>query len=200
VVQLADHPAPQRTGTPDHSAVAPEFDARAALRDGFASAPETRGDRPASGARAACTAPELDERSARTALRHQVARLERLLAEALASGFPHTAPDVRVPGRAGPRLLSLGELERLRDDLADRLRQARAELAATAERQEAARALLECMLAEPGRHRFVRLANAELGEGGCGVWQVRPRLGLVGMLMGWWQVKLSSGCPRPGRG
>ena len=22
-----------------------------------------------------------------------------------------------------------------------------------------------------------------------------PRLGLIGMLMGWWQVKLSSGCP-----
>ena len=27
------------------------------------------------------------------------------------------------------------------------------------------------------------------------MWQVRPRLGLIGMLMGWWQVKLSSGCP-----
>jgi hypothetical protein len=27
---------------------------------------------------------------------------------------------------------------------------------------------------------------------------VRPRLGLIGMLMGWWQVKLSSGCPLPG--
>jgi hypothetical protein len=27
------------------------------------------------------------------------------------------------------------------------------------------------------------------------VWHVRPRLGLVGMLAGWWQVKLSSGCP-----
>jgi len=24
---------------------------------------------------------------------------------------------------------------------------------------------------------------------------VRPRVGLVGMFMGWWQVKLSSGCP-----
>src|SRR5947209_8298032 len=23
----------------------------------------------------------------------------------------------------------------------------------------------------------------------------RPRLGLIGMMMGWWQVKLSSGCP-----
>ena len=36
---------------------------------------------------------------------------------------------------------------------------------------------------------------ADLGEPGCGVWQVRPRLGIIGMLMGWWQVKLSSGCP-----
>jgi hypothetical protein len=41
----------------------------------------------------------------------------------------------------------------------------------------------------------VRVANRDLGENGCGVWQVRPRLGLIGMLMGWWQVKLSSGCP-----
>jgi hypothetical protein len=24
---------------------------------------------------------------------------------------------------------------------------------------------------------------------------VRPRLGLIGMLAGWWHVKLSSGCP-----
>jgi hypothetical protein len=47
----------------------------------------------------------------------------------------------------------------------------------------------------PGRHRFERVTCAELGEGSCGVWQVRPRLGLLGMLAGWWQLKLSSGCP-----
>jgi hypothetical protein len=40
---------------------------------------------------------------------------------------------------------------------------------------------------------------SDLGQGGCGVWQVRPRLGLIGMLAGWWQLKLSSGCPL-GRG
>ena len=33
------------------------------------------------------------------------------------------------------------------------------------------------------------------GDGGCGVYQVRPRLGIIGMLAGWWHVKLSSGCP-----
>ena len=73
--------------------------------------------------------------------------------------------------------------------------EARAALRERGEREEAGRALLERMLLEPGRHRFVRVANRDLGEGGCGVWQVRPRLGLIGMLMGWWQVKLSSGCP-----
>ena len=55
--------------------------------------------------------------------------------------------------------------------------------------------LLERMLLEPGKYRFVRVAREDLGEPGCGVWFVRPRLGLVGMLMGWWEVKLSSGCP-----
>ena len=55
--------------------------------------------------------------------------------------------------------------------------------------------LLERMLLAPGDHRRVRIAQRDLGERGCGVWHVRPRLGLVGMLMGWWQVKLSSGCP-----
>ena len=58
------------------------------------------------------------------------------------------------------------------------------------ERQEASRVLLERMLLEPGRYKFVRVANRDLGAGGCGVWHVRPRLGLIGMLMGWWQVKL----------
>ena len=33
------------------------------------------------------------------------------------------------------------------------------------------------------------------GRPGCGAYHVRPRAGIVGMLMGWWQVKISSGCP-----
>jgi hypothetical protein len=73
--------------------------------------------------------------------------------------------------------------------------QAREVLEERGERQEASRVLLERMLLEPGRYKFVRVANRDLGESGCGVWHVRPRLGLIGMLMGWWQVKLSSGCP-----
>ena len=145
-------------------------------------------------------APEVDEHSARRALRDQIKRLERRLSEALASGFPHTRLEIEVPARGGPRLLGLDELETLRDDLVERLRDAGAALAEQSRRQAEARRLLERMLADPGAYRSVRLPNRELGERGCGVWHVRPRLGLVGMLMGWWQVKLSSGCPPAGRG
>ena len=53
------------------------------------------------------------------------------------------------------------------------------------------------MKLEPGRYKFARLPVRDLGEGSCGTWEVRPRFGLIGMLAGWWQVKLSSGCPLP---
>jgi hypothetical protein len=144
--------------------------------------------------------PALDEDAARRALRGQITRLERQLADALVTGFPFDAIDVVVPGRDGPRLLGLGELEELRDDLAARLQRARRALAVRAERQQAARAVLESMYADPRRHRFARVARADLGVPGCGSYEVRPRLGLVGMLMGWWHVKLSSGCPPAARG
>ena len=116
------------------------------------------------------TVAEQDERAARRTLRAQIAKLERELAEAFVTAYPMGGLS-EEPARscATPRLLDLGELER--------------------------------MLLEPGRYRFVRISNRDIGEPGCGVWQVRPRLGLIGMLMGWWQVKLSSGCPlATGRG
>ena len=68
-------------------------------------------------------------------------------------------------------------------------------LAERGERQEANRVLLERMLLEPGRYKFVRVADRDLGAPAAACGSVRPRLGLIGMLMGWWQVKLSSGCP-----
>ena len=97
-----------------------------------------------------------------------------------------------------PRLLSLGELEQVRDELAERLRRSRTTITRLADQQEGKRELLERMLLDPGAYRFARVARSEIGESGCGAWEVRPRLGLIGMLMGWWQVKLSSGCPLAG--
>jgi hypothetical protein len=138
------------------------------------------------------------ERAARRSMREQIARLERELSGAFVTAFDIGAVAPGGSRSGNPRLLDLGELERVRDDLAERLRVARAAISELAEEHAANRVLLERMLLEPGRYKFARLACNDLGERSCGVWEVRPRLGLIGMLMGWWQVKLSSGCPLPG--
>ena len=143
-----------------------------------------------------------DERGARRSLRSQISKLERELADAFVTAYPMGGlGQVMTQPIADPRLLDLGELERVRDELAERLRQARATIAERADAQAASRLYLEQILLDPAKHRFARVSCRELGESGCGVWEVRPRLGLIGMLMGWWQVKLSAGCPLPeGRG
>jgi hypothetical protein len=137
----------------------------------------------------------IDERAARRTLRTQIARLERELGAALLAAFPHVVVPEAGPPVTGPRLLDLGELERVRDELAERVRRTRVAVAERAEHEARSRALLEEMLREPARHKWVRLAAADLGERSCGAYHVRPRLGVVGMLMGWWHVKVSSGCP-----
>lgn len=139
------------------------------------------------------------ERAARESLRAQVAKLEGELSGIVARGFPHISPGpFGAPEcAAGPRLLSLAELERERDRLVMCLRRAQSQAGERSELELRSRDLLERMRLEPGRYRFVRLRVADLGERGCGVWEVRPRLGLIGMLAGWWQLKLSSGCPLP---
>lgn len=139
---------------------------------------------------------EPDERGAREALRAQVSKLERELSGLVAHTFPHISPrDPDGEAFSGPRLLSLAELERVRDRLALRVGEVQGEVAERTELERRSRALLERMKLEPGRYKFVRVPVADLGDGHCGVWEVRPRLGLIGMLSGWWQVKLSSGCP-----
>ena len=131
---------------------------------------------------------ETDERAARRSLRDQIARLESELAQ---SG----ACSARVSAHAGPRLLGLGELEAVRDALVARLSLVRGEASALAERHAQARDLLEDMLERPEAHKWVRVSNEHLGEPGCKHYHSRPRYGIVGMLLGWWRVKISSGCP-----
>jgi len=139
------------------------------------------------------------ERAARIDLRRQIEQLERELAQAFVAAFElrATLSGARAPFPRGaqPRLLSLGELEATRDDLVTQLHARRLEIAARVAEQHRARAQLAQMLADPAGHRLKRITCRELGEPGCGAWEVRPRLGLIGMLMGWWQVTLSSGCP-----
>jgi hypothetical protein len=136
-----------------------------------------------------------DESLARAELRRQIGRLEHELAGLFAEAFLHTDVDCRVPSRGEPRLLDLGELELVRDALAARIAEARRSLRERAEVETRNRDLLERMRAEPAAFKWVRVYSREIGEGGCGYAESRPRLGLLGMLMGWWRVKISSGCP-----
>lgn len=141
-----------------------------------------------------------DESLARAELRRQIGRLERELGGLFADAFGHVEIDCRVPApTAGPHLLGLGELETVRDALASRIVEARRALDERCALEARNRELLERMLAEPTAFKWVRISRADVGEPGCGHWHSRPRLGLLGMLMGWWQVKVSSGCPLAGR-
>ena len=100
-----------------------------------------------------------------------------------------------MPTPGGPRVLDVEDLEALRDDLAVRVEQIRDAMRERSAGEQENRNRLEEMAAEPGQHKWVRISNDDLGEPGCKHYHATPRLGLVGMLMGWWRVKVSSGCP-----
>jgi hypothetical protein len=137
-----------------------------------------------------------DELLARAELRRQIGRLERQLAAIVAEAFPRFRIDVGVPAASRePRALGLGELESLRDALAAQVADGRRALAERAEFEASNRELLERMLAAPKDHKWLQISRADVGEPGCGAWHSRPQLGPLGMLMGWWRVKVSSGCP-----
>lgn len=141
-----------------------------------------------------------DERLARAELRRQIGRIERELSSQVAEGFGRVAVEHRVEAIAAePRVLDLGELEQLRDELADRVAEARLTLREREQVESGNHELLHRMLAAPAEYKWVRVSRDDLGLPGCGHWHSRPRLGPIGMLMGWWRVKVSSGCPLAGR-
>lgn len=144
----------------------------------------------------------VDEREARLELRRQISRLEAALASLFGEAFGHTEIPHRIEtpvAAAVPRVLDLGELEAVRDRLADRVAEARSALSDRARVEARNRELLREMLEAPEQFKWVRINRSEVGEPGCGAWYSRPRLGPIGMLMGWWRVKVSSGCPLAGR-
>jgi hypothetical protein len=170
-----------------------------------------RGGGVQAGAFAASLAPQdvrTAEHAARASLRAQITRLERECSEIVAGRFPHIPAPFAAPaladgrslapaGATGPSLLDLGELERSRDRLAGRVQELRARADARSRHERRAHELLREMELDPGSYRFAKLSVRDLGQGGCGVWKVCPRLGLIGMLAGWWHLTLSSGCPLP---
>ncbi len=141
-----------------------------------------------------------DERLARAELRRQIGRLEAQLGSLVAEAFPRLRLDSGVAAIANePRALGLGDLEAIRDSLATRIGSAQRQLQERTELETRNRELLERMLTSPAEHKWLRISRADVGEPGCGVWHSRPRLGPLGMLMGWWRVRVSSGCPLAGR-
>ena len=144
------------------------------------------------------TAP--DERPARSQLLEQIARLESELAALFCSTYPRIGFDFGVRSRGGgARLLGLAELECLRDDLAERLHEIRRSLSERTYVEERRRVEIEQMLLDPSAHKWKLIANEDIGERGCKHWHVRPRWGPLGMLMNWWRVVISSGCPLAAR-
>lgn len=142
----------------------------------------------------------VDEREARLQLRGQIARLEAELGGLFAEAFGHTEVPHRIDSVAvAPRVLDLGELEVIRDRLADRVAEARTALVERKRVEDENRRLVERMLEAPQDYKWVQVSRQDLGLHGCGHWHSRPRLGPIGMLMGWWRVKVSSGCPLAGR-
>ena len=112
--------------------------------------------------------PRNADASARRSLREQIARLESQLPPG--------------PGRRdrGARLLSVDELERVRDDLVRRTQERRF---TGGEEQERKRRLREEMLLDPAAHFGTTVSNAEVGEPGCTRWAC------------WFRLRISGGCP-----
>jgi hypothetical protein len=141
-----------------------------------------------------------DEQLARADLRRQIGRLEAQLGSLVAEAFPRLQLDTGVAAVSNePRALGLGDLEAVRDSLATRIGAAQRQLQEQTELETHNRELLGRMLADPAGHKWLRISRTDVGEPGCGHWHSRPRLGLLGMLMGWWRVRVSSGCPLAGR-
>jgi hypothetical protein len=136
-----------------------------------------------------------DERAARAALRDQIARFEEQLAGHVTSAFPRSPTPPRIGGSDGARLQTLAELEERRDGLAAAVAQVRRELDVAGAREERGRGRLEAIMLDPAAHRWQRVSHEDIGEPGCRHYHARPRLGLLGLLMNWWRVIISSGCP-----
>lgn len=163
-------------------------------------APSLQSPDPEVGSELGPEAPELpdadgDERLGRRELRRQIGRLEAQLA---------SYPEIRKPGEPTHPLLrpkghvpDMSELESIRDELIERLSRARAAAERRGERQERARDRLERMSEDPAAHKWESISREDIGEPGCGAWEVQPRWGPVGALMNWWRIKVSSGCPLP---
>jgi hypothetical protein len=114
-------------------------------------------------------------------------------------GIAGSGRGARVAGLAGhgrgARVLAIDRLEALRDELVETLSAERRALASRTLAEEESRRLREELMLDPAANAGARVRNADAGEGGCGEVRSEPVGGVLGMLMGWWRVVVSSGCP-----
>jgi DNA-binding transcriptional regulator YhcF (GntR family) len=137
-----------------------------------------------------------DERLGRHELRRQIAHLEAELASyPEARGRSDTVHPLLLPKG---HVAGMAELERIRDELMQRLKDAREAAERRGERQSRARARREAMAENAAAHKLQKVSSEEVGEPGCVTWEVQTTWGPVGALMNWWRVKVSSGCPLAG--
>ena len=140
--------------------------------------------------------PRAGERRARGDLRRQIAPLERELGELFATAFPRRGIDWRVGAVGGPRVLSTRRARagpRRARGPPRATRRPSSPAGPTSRRRN--RGLLERMIAEPERHRWVHVSNEDVGEPRLQALALAPALGHPRDAAGWWRVRLSSGCP-----
>ena len=140
--------------------------------------------------------PRIDtDRAQRREFMRHIERLERELQQVLCALTPANRRMLASVSTARPHLLSLAELELVRDGLLADLSRAEETLATQVHSRREKRILLKRMTEEPVKFRWARVTTIDLGELGCQSWEVVPKLGPVGMLANWWRVRISSGCP-----
>lgn len=157
---------------------------------------ERNGDLPASPL--APLDPEVGAATLRRELRAQIARIETEVAAYAWHDHRRPAPERVETAVPVGRVTSVEELQRTRDDLIDRLTRLRGEAERRGAREQASRTHVEDMVANPASHSWEIVTSDQTGDVGCKNWRVVPRWGPLGAIMGWWRVKVSSGCPLAG--
>ena len=133
---------------------------------------------------------------ARRTLLDQIERLEDELSSLFCSAWPRKGFEWSVSRRAAGRACSRSPSSRgCATTSPSASSDARRSLRDRTYVEEQHRRRIEEMLLEPEQHKWVRVGNEDIGEPGCKHWHVRPRWGILGMLLNWWRVRISSGCP-----
>lgn len=142
--------------------------------------------------------PSEDSAAMRRDLREQIERIERELA--IYAWDDPLQPAPKGPATAVPvgRVADVATLERIRGQMINRLARLRGDVERRGASEQRARTRVEGMIVEPSAHRWEVVTSEQAGEPGCKSWRVVPRFGPFGAVMGWWRVKVSSGCPAAG--